>query len=273
MSSTAPTSDAPPPYQREQSNHDLQVPMTDVARKSMEDEERSLPEGWLRQFDANTQHHFYVDTRAKPPRSIWVHPYDDEQFQKEHPELVPSIPSGSAAPPSPSGKLHKERPLPDVKTEKTESDIDGASSAGAGPSTEGAQKAPVSPSTRGFFGKLKDKAIGTKEEREAEEQRRKVEKQRRKAEEEERARQYMERRKILLEAQYRQQQMPNYSNVYNYGYRPGTYYAPPSFPYNRRPAGGSNYAPVLGGVLGGLLLADALDGGLFDGGGFDGGFF
>lgn len=49
-------------------------------RRSMEDEGRELPEGWARSFDVETQHQFFVDTRANPPRSIWVHPYDDEQF-------------------------------------------------------------------------------------------------------------------------------------------------------------------------------------------------
>ena len=30
-----------------------------------------------------TGHPFYVDTRAEPPRSIWVHPYDDPEFQRQ----------------------------------------------------------------------------------------------------------------------------------------------------------------------------------------------
>lgn len=29
-----------------------------------------------REFDANSGHYFYVDTKAKPPRSIWSHPLD-----------------------------------------------------------------------------------------------------------------------------------------------------------------------------------------------------
>jgi len=49
-------------------------------RRSMEDESRPLPSGWIRQFDAKEQHQFFVDTNAKPPRSIWHHPYDDEQY-------------------------------------------------------------------------------------------------------------------------------------------------------------------------------------------------
>jgi hypothetical protein len=46
----------------------------------MEDESRPLPPGWVRQFDAQEQHQFFVDTNANPPRSTWIHPYDDEEF-------------------------------------------------------------------------------------------------------------------------------------------------------------------------------------------------
>lgn len=49
-------------------------------RRSMEDEHRPLPEGWIRQFDPKEEHQFFVDTKADPPRSIWHHPYDDEQY-------------------------------------------------------------------------------------------------------------------------------------------------------------------------------------------------
>jgi len=59
----------------------LTVPVMDhQTRRSMEDEERPLPEGWIRQWDTNTQHHFYVDTRANPPRSIWNHPLEDKEY-------------------------------------------------------------------------------------------------------------------------------------------------------------------------------------------------
>lgn len=51
-------------------------------RRSMEDERRPLPNGWVRQFDSKTGHQFFVDTRANPPRSIWHHPYDDEPYLK-----------------------------------------------------------------------------------------------------------------------------------------------------------------------------------------------
>jgi hypothetical protein len=42
----------------------------DEGRKSMDDERRDLPPGWVRCFDPNTEHHFYVEEATK--RSIWM---------------------------------------------------------------------------------------------------------------------------------------------------------------------------------------------------------
>jgi len=63
----------------------LQVPKSangipPASRRSMEDENRPLPPGWIRQWDSKEHHQFFVDTKAKPPRSIWHHPYDDDQY-------------------------------------------------------------------------------------------------------------------------------------------------------------------------------------------------
>jgi hypothetical protein len=52
----------------------------DAYRRSMELESRHLPDGWVRTLDAESGHQFYVDTKANPPRSIWDHPYDDDQY-------------------------------------------------------------------------------------------------------------------------------------------------------------------------------------------------
>lgn len=80
----------------------LAIPTPDLeTRRSMELEERPLPEGWVRQWDTNSQHHFYVghfplslrhrrhvdpidqvDTRTNPPRSIWNHPLEDDEYLK-----------------------------------------------------------------------------------------------------------------------------------------------------------------------------------------------
>jgi hypothetical protein len=51
-----------------------------ASRRSMEDELRPLPDGWVRQFDQKAGHQFFVDTKASPPRSIWQHPYDDDEY-------------------------------------------------------------------------------------------------------------------------------------------------------------------------------------------------
>ncbi|KAL1864954.1 hypothetical protein VTK73DRAFT_5583 [Phialemonium thermophilum] len=51
-----------------------------LARRSMEDETRPLPPGWVRSFDPETCHQFFVDTTQDPPRAIWHHPFDDEAY-------------------------------------------------------------------------------------------------------------------------------------------------------------------------------------------------
>jgi hypothetical protein len=76
------SSPIPKTLTRVPTNH-LQVPRNGIPperRRSMEDEARELPKGWVREFDAPSQHQFFVDTRATPPRSIWHHPYDDETY-------------------------------------------------------------------------------------------------------------------------------------------------------------------------------------------------
>jgi hypothetical protein len=99
----APTpSEPPPPYSstptatpgkstsqtHQQDTSHLQVPghhkerngIPVSARRSMEDEARPLPDGWVRQFDNVSHHQFFVNTRVSPPRPIWHHPYDDEEY-------------------------------------------------------------------------------------------------------------------------------------------------------------------------------------------------
>ncbi|VBB76547.1 Putative protein of unknown function [Podospora comata] len=59
--------------------HKDAIPMQ--ARRSMEDELRPVPSGWVREFDPDTHHQFFVDTNYNPnPRSIWHHPHDDSEF-------------------------------------------------------------------------------------------------------------------------------------------------------------------------------------------------
>ncbi len=84
-----------------------------------------------------------MDTHAVPPRSIWTHPHEDEQFLRDHPDVREKV-----------GNTPHEYSAPD----------------GLPPGHSSASKYAPPKGKRGFFGKLKDKAIGTKEEREAEKQ-------------------------------------------------------------------------------------------------------
>ncbi|KAM0813919.1 hypothetical protein AB5N19_13918 [Seiridium cardinale] len=59
--------------------------ITPEARRSIEDESRPLPNGWVRSFDPQSQHQFFVDTKVDPPRAVWHHPYDDDDYMNSLP--------------------------------------------------------------------------------------------------------------------------------------------------------------------------------------------
>ncbi|CAJ2508017.1 Uu.00g092030.m01.CDS01 [Anthostomella pinea] len=112
-------SSAAPPLARRERNG---IPPED--RRSMEDERRPLPEGWVRSYDPQNAHQFFVDTRQDPPRSIWHHPLDDETYlnsldpaEREH-----------------VGRLRREWSWNDVEAESTdeEGDDDGHHGGGHG---------------------------------------------------------------------------------------------------------------------------------------------
>ncbi|KLO17071.1 hypothetical protein SCHPADRAFT_188013 [Schizopora paradoxa] len=139
-----------------------------------DDDTRPLPYGWVKQWNSDYAQHFYVrfaevgvakrymrtdcnhqvDTKADPPRSIWVHPLDDEQYLKGHPEAREKSPSPyrpPAGPPPPgasSSAASTSSSRGDELRNRMERDKD-----------KGGEK-------RGFLGKIKDSVIGTKEERE-----------------------------------------------------------------------------------------------------------
>ncbi|KAL9109428.1 MAG: hypothetical protein Q9227_005935 [Pyrenula ochraceoflavens] len=78
-------SDAPPSYEEAQASTSSTSRSTPNRippshRRSMEDERRPLPSGWIRQFDPDHNHQFFVNTTSHPPRSIWHHPHDDETY-------------------------------------------------------------------------------------------------------------------------------------------------------------------------------------------------
>lgn len=81
-------------------------------RRSMEDELRPLPEGWLRQYDPENHHQFFIDTTTSPPRSIWSHPYDDEQY----------LSTLSPAEREKVTRLHRSISLADIEAESSDDD-------------------------------------------------------------------------------------------------------------------------------------------------------
>ncbi|KAG7529048.1 hypothetical protein FFLO_05810 [Filobasidium floriforme] len=191
-------------------------------RMSIDDEERELPEGWTRCFDKESGHAFYVDTRSKPPRSIWQHPYDDPTYLQSLPDTHPANPNSTEAKQAKAkydemmDKARKEREM--KQQEK-----------------------------RSAGGKLKDKLLGsTKAERE-EKRRRKAALRAKQEEEERKARQkYLERRAALM----KQQGLGGDSYLYA---RDPYAYSRPSYPYSRYGGGygggmygGSMYGPRYG---------------------------
>ncbi|KAF2789330.1 hypothetical protein K505DRAFT_328303 [Melanomma pulvis-pyrius CBS 109.77] len=245
-------------------------------RRSMEDENRPLPRGWIRQFDAQEQHQFFVDTTTNPPRSIWVHPYDDPEF------LATLSPEERRK----YSRLHRTMTLDDLAAESSDDEAGGH---GQHQRQHGAASAalparPKDDNPKGIhkFGrKMKDKlTASTHEEREA---------QRREREEAERrayiahmqARQAMIRaletgqpQFLCKDAQGRDVYIepPNGPAVPRgaMGWNPylqGPYADPnnrfvrPVGPYGRRPGygyGGGLGAPVAAGFLGGAVLGGLL---------------
>ncbi|KAG1846870.1 hypothetical protein F4604DRAFT_1894885 [Suillus subluteus] len=238
-----------------------------------------LPEGWIQEYDPQQKHPFWVDTTADPPRAIWVHPYEDEQFLSENPDIKAKVEKLRAplADPPPYEKRRHSFSAGETAA-SLHADAMSSGSAGSPPIDEHQEERK-----RGMFGKLKDKAIGTKEEREAHKKQKAEERAR-----DEELRREARRRNLEQRAAYMQQNggyppygygYPGYSGG---GYGPSQYGPPAGDPYayndgrygrgsRRGGFGGGMALPLLGGLAGGLLLGDMLDGG-FGGGGFGGGF-
>lgn len=226
----------------------------------MQPERYPLPFGWIKQLDEATGREFYVDTKAAPPRSIWVHPYEDAEYLKAHPDVREKLhidhrPSSESDLPPPSFEESQRR----------------HSDSGGKPSTS----MPVAGSSkpRGAIGALKDQLFGTKEERKAH----KLKKQEEERARREAQRQYMEQRELARQQYYASQPQCGYGSSSRFGGGP---YGGGFGSQQRGRGGGGNLAlPILGGLAGGLLLGEVFDdfgdggfGGGFDGGGFDGGF-
>ncbi|KAI0697134.1 hypothetical protein BC835DRAFT_1339216, partial [Cytidiella melzeri] len=146
-------------------------------------DEKELPKGWVREHDQTHNHPYWVDTQAKPPRAIWTHPYEDEQFLNEHPDIrtrlgknAPKPVASTAASSHTTNDVPDESPPPyDVNDAPRRHSFHGRDKSSseeirpaqmprpAGSARTGSDNAAHK---RGFLGKLKDRAIGTKEERE-----------------------------------------------------------------------------------------------------------
>ncbi|KAH0838196.1 hypothetical protein J3R83DRAFT_6448 [Lanmaoa asiatica] len=192
------------------------------------------------QHDLNYNHPFWVDTSANPPRAIWVHPYEDNEFLGEHPEVISKRGTflGSDLDTPPSYDAATERHVSGSREKP-------ASSQHPDFPYETSRQAEHK---RGVFGRLKDKAIGTKEERE-EHKRMRAERAARTEEEARQARmRQLEEREAYMRAH------GGYAPYHpSYGGRAGG--PGPGL-------GGDNTAALLlGGLAGGLLLGDIFSGG------------
>lgn len=263
--------------------------MPAAARRSMEDETRRLPKGWVRSYDPTSNHQYFVDTTKDPPRSIWVHPYDDEQYlstlssdERERIEEE-SMGRGNKHPPSNEDIIAASSDDEDASSTHQTSSYSGE----LPPRDEGKGKGKE----RSFGRKFKDKVTGTTHEEREVQRKKRAEQERKMYEYHQRVRQAMtvaqqtgEPQRIGTDTDGKEiwVEPPNYSGGYSgggYGYNPyrgGVYTTPnaryirPPNPYARPYGGGygGGYGMPLalgGGLAGGLLLGGAL-------GGFGGGF-
>ncbi|KAF4550954.1 Hypothetical protein D9617_15g043080 [Elsinoe fawcettii] len=282
MSSHNEPADAPPSYDaatassstthstQHNATH-LQIPEAPrAARKSMEDERRLLPRGWVRQWDTKEHHQYFVDTKTNPPRSIWIHPLDD-------PEIVQSLPSEERERLQDEEEKLRRSPSP---SQQSFPDLPQRHS--------GSSEASHSSHKKGLGERIADKVTGmSKEERD-----------RQRAQRDEEERQYHEMHARFRTALHRAQvtgqpqflakdreghdvyieppQMPmmgrvgGYPGAYGprqYGYNPythGPYSSPdarflrPNYAYGRPGYGGGLGVPLAGGMLGGLMLGGLL---------------
>ncbi|KAF1991734.1 hypothetical protein K402DRAFT_389115 [Aulographum hederae CBS 113979] len=277
-------SEPPPSY--ETATHETRNGIPPQHRRSMEDEHRSLPSGWVRQFDSETLHQFFVDTKADPPRSIWHHPYDDETY----------LSSLDPAERQHITRMNRSVSLKDIEAETSdEEDHAGPSRAAkkvadtaeaGGAATHGGEPPK---GVRKYGRKLKDKLTSsTHGERELERQQR-AEQERRSYEAHMAVRRAMQRAMETGEPQFACKDS-NGKNIYiepprsGYGvggfpgsggrggmmyspYSQGVYADPnarffrPAQPYARPYGygyGGGMGLPLMGGLLGGALIGGAL---------------
>lgn len=239
-----------------------------LARRSMEDLQRPLPEGWVRSYDPKENHQFFVNTKEDPPRSYWEHPLDipevvrglsteeRERLQEEEDRLRKQFPHSAE---HSEDEGHATRPAPPQQ-----------------PSTFKASQKKT------FGEKLKDKVTGTTHEERVRERARREEEERQYYEAHLKLRQAMQKAQMTGQPQFFAKDRdgkdiyiePPSGPGFGYGgygtggyginpYSQGPYANPnvrvirPSYPYNRPygPYGGGGFGlPIAGGLLGGMLL-------------------
>ena len=247
-------------------------------RRSIEDEGRPLPPGWVRQFDAENDHQFFVDTNHEPPRSIWHHPYDDDEYI-------------NSLSPAERQRIQAEMVVPgqaDIVAESSDDDASHHDPPKGKPANT--KTSPSSEQAKPSFGRRwKDKVTGTTHEQRQEQRRQRA------IAEEQAYQHHRQIRQAMVQAIQTGQpqfagkdrdgkdlyieppqgaypgQRGNGFNPYQQGpySNPNARFVRPVHPYQRpygRGYGGGYGLPLAGGLLGGLLLGDAIGGG-FGGGG------
>lgn len=140
-------------------------------RRSMEDESRPLPDGWVRSFDPQAKHQYFVDTKVDPPRAIWHHPFDDEDYMDSvSPEERQRI-----------KRLARHPSHHDVAAETTDEEDDSHKHLHSDANHHGAASgsgATTSQPKRSLGRKMKDKLTGTTHDERASERRQREEMER-----------------------------------------------------------------------------------------------
>lgn len=241
----------------------------------MEDLQRPLPEGWVRQYDPKENHQFFVNTKEDPPKSYWEHPLDI-------PEVVKSLSTEERE------RLQEEenrlRKHADHSAEHSEEEHYPPEL----PARPAGSKAPAAPAgqKKSFGEKLKDKVTGTTHDERVRDRAARAEEERQYYEAHMKLRQAMQQAQITGQPQFFAKDRdgkniyvePPGGPGYGYGgygprgygvnpYQGGAYADPnarfirPGYPYNRPygayPGGGYGL-PIAGGLLGGLLLGGLL---------------
>ncbi|KDR85342.1 hypothetical protein GALMADRAFT_352748 [Galerina marginata CBS 339.88] len=188
-----------------------------------------LPHGWIQQTDTESGQPFYVDTKANPPRSIWTHPYEDQEYLREHPNIKEKV-RGSNSFGSDASLAHR---MPEQGRRHS---FNGKSTTPVG--------VPPPPHKKGFLGKLVDKMEKHNEKKK-------------------------QKSAIMLEQQrqWQQQRQQQMNSQALYGPPPNAYQPSYGGMAGRRGGMGGGMGmggmgmglPLMGGMAGGLLLGEAMN--------------